>query len=371
MTPLLRVGLTEWHGMIQEQAANPPPGVQYVRAKNSRPAMWGRLLRSPIKGFFPAVEDADLDVVESVMGPAHCRKPWLCSIANYQEVLAFSLLGLPTPRSLRQRLLEPLFASQRFLGFAFWSRAGLQTMHDYGHVVHPGLLAKARVVYPAMSIQPDRVDGPTPRRLLLFSGHFFHKGGIHVLETFERLQRRYPELMLRLCCDPDRDFNIGDTTLRASILQRIANHPRIETGRATRDVILRDLLPRSVAYLLPSYGEAFGFAVLEAMAVGVPVVATRQFAIPEMVQQGVNGWLLEYHPHEQQAILKDYTFYRLPPGVGRRLTDELCDRVDWLLQNPAGAGEMGRQGQQAAREQFSFEARGQALNEMYRGASGV
>lgn len=51
---------------------------------------------------------------------------------------------------------------------------------------------------------------------------------------------------------------------------------------------------------LPSYSEGLPYALLESMAAGVPAIATRVGAIPEVVADGVNGLLLE--PHSAEAI---------------------------------------------------------------------
>ncbi len=51
------------------------------------------------------------------------------------------------------------------------------------------------------------------------------------------------------------------------------------------------LLPRMHALHLPSEMEAFGLAALEAMACGVPPVATRAGGVPDLIQDGVDGFL--------------------------------------------------------------------------------
>src|SRR5207302_9836721 len=51
-------------------------------------------------------------------------------------------------------------------------------------------------------------------------------------------------------------------------------------------------LRRAQVFLLPSETESFGLAALEALSCGVPVVASRAGGLPEVVREGVDGFLL-------------------------------------------------------------------------------
>jgi L-malate glycosyltransferase len=61
------------------------------------------------------------------------------------------------------------------------------------------------------------------------------------------------------------------------------------------------LIPRAHALLLPSELEAFGLAALEAMACGVPPVATRAGGVPELITHGVDGFLEPVGDTDSQA----------------------------------------------------------------------
>ena len=73
-------------------------------------------------------------------------------------------------------------------------------------------------------------------------------------------------------------------------------------------ILLGDVSPEVVPYemkksdflLFPSYTEGFPLAVVEAMAVGLPVIATRVGGIPEMIDEGLGGLLVE--PRDAGAL---------------------------------------------------------------------
>jgi glycosyltransferase involved in cell wall biosynthesis len=46
-------------------------------------------------------------------------------------------------------------------------------------------------------------------------------------------------------------------------------------------------------FVFPSYHEGFPLSVLEAMVMGLPVLATRVGALPEIVDEGKGGWLVD------------------------------------------------------------------------------
>lgn len=92
-----------------------------------------------------------------------------------------------------------------------------------------------------------------------------------------------------------------------------------------RDHVER-LLPEAHVMLLPSEMEAFGLAALEAMACGVPPVATQTGGVPELVTDGVDGYLAPVGNVDVQAarvvqLLTDDLLYDRMSSAARRTAE--------------------------------------------------
>jgi glycosyltransferase involved in cell wall biosynthesis len=94
------------------------------------------------------------------------------------------------------------------------------------------------------------------------------------------------------------------------------------------------LLSAADVFLLPSAQESFGLAALEAMACEVPVVASRVGGLPEVIEDGVSGFL--HVPDDLDAMASsavhlltdDALLQRVACAARERVSDHFCsDRV--------------------------------------------
>jgi glycosyltransferase involved in cell wall biosynthesis len=64
---------------------------------------------------------------------------------------------------------------------------------------------------------------------------------------------------------------------------------------------IREYFYKASLFVLPSEVEAYGIVLLEAMATGLPIVATNVGGIPEVIHHGINGLLVERGNSQQLA----------------------------------------------------------------------
>ena len=119
---------------------------------------------------------------------------------------------------------------------------------------------------------------------------------------------------------------VGDGTLRPE-LERCVR----ETGLQDRFHFLgrRKDVPEILAcadiFAFPSLAEGLPNSVLEAAAAGVPVVATRVGGIPEIIENGVTGLLVE--PRDTQALIAALLQYLKSPSYAAMLARASRQRV--------------------------------------------
>lgn len=182
------------------------------------------------------------------------------------------------------------------------------------HIVHCG-------IDPALYARADRAPGAH----LVVVGRLAAVKGVAVLiEAMARLD--IPDLHLTL---------VGDGPERAA-LETLARDRGVKAritfaGYKTSAEVAR-ILSTADAFVLPSFAEGLPVVLMEAMATGLPVIATQIAGIPELVRDGENGRLV-------------------PPGN----VDALARAIGEVLSDPVRAKTHGQAGQVRVRTEHSAE----------------
>jgi len=152
--------------------------------------------------------------------------------------------------------------------------------------------------------------------LITFVGRLDYMKGVHVLlEAFAMLIKQGLTAFLQIIGDgPDRE-----KLLRMTEILRITESVRF--CGVSEDVAGR--LQASAVFVLPSLSEGLSNVVLEAMACGLPVVATRVGGTEELIENGISGILVEPGRPEQlcealQRVLNEEGFAKRLGAQARR-----------------------------------------------------
>jgi glycosyltransferase involved in cell wall biosynthesis len=181
-----------------------------------------------------------------------------------------------TTEKLKQSLYARVFQSASWLvPWSNWAKASL--CRDYGveedrvTVIPPGIELSRFCPAPA-------VQRPVGERIkvLFVGGDFARKGGNLLLDCMRS----------GLAADCELDLVTRDAI-------PMTPGVRVHAGLNPNDRRLLDLYQQADVFALPTYADCLGVAALEAMAAGLPVVATDVGAVAEVVDDSVTGILVE------------------------------------------------------------------------------
>ena len=135
-----------------------------------------------------------------------------------------------------------------------------------------------------------RLERNTPFTVGVLGGNVLRKGYLYLLEAWRRLNLPEARLLIRSSSD-------------------FSAYPRIaELMRQTPNVELIEYIPniaefyqRCDLFVLPSMDDGFGMALFEAMANGVPSIATRNCGASELLTDGVDGLVIDAGSVDQLA----------------------------------------------------------------------
>ena len=169
---------------------------------------------------------------------------------------------------------------------------------------------------------------PEEAHLILYTGRLAVNKGLDVLlRAFSLVLKVHPDSWLALVGD---DHGMGDR-LR-SLSTELGISKRVIFAGHIHERLFRESYGAADVFVLPSEYEAFGIVLLEALACEVPCVATRVGGVPEVVRDGVDGYLVDY-------------------GDSRKL----ARAINGLLSDPAERKRMGKAGRNRVRKEFTWK----------------
>jgi glycosyltransferase involved in cell wall biosynthesis len=160
------------------------------------------------------------------------------------------------------------------------------------------------------------------------------KGHIYLFRALRQLIPDFPQLKVLV---------VGDGTLRPVLEAQVMEmglSEQVIFGGTRKDI--PEILAALDLFILPSLWEGFSLAILEALAMGTPVIATAVGGAPEVIRSGHDGLLI-------------------PPGE----VSSLVTAVRGAILDPRKYREMGRQGKETVGRKFTVAQHLARLQELY------
>jgi glycosyltransferase involved in cell wall biosynthesis len=195
------------------------------------------------------------------------------------------------------------------------------------HVLSPGLDRNKFKILP-LSQKLEHKERNNSQKILCVGNYVPRKGILYLIEAFSQIEKQ--DLTLHL---------VGNRKNNSSYYHKLNN--AVEKLKLTELVVFHDgadqeiikqLYESADIFVLPSFQETFGIVFLEAMHYGLPIITTNVTAMPELVEEGKNGFLVP--PADSQA---------------------LAQAISKLIENPDLIKEMGEAGRKKVANYYYWE----------------
>jgi len=162
--------------------------------------------------------------------------------------------------------------------------------------------------------RPHEHESVSPEKKIIFVGRLNPVKGVpSLLRAMKIVCEVLPDAKLIIVGDGEEREDLESLADSLGIRDRVDFVGRVPHER------IPDYLCKADIFVLPSVSEGFGIVILEAMACGLPIVATRVGGVPDIIEEGVNGFLVESG---------DFP--------------EMANKILFLLDNPAVTGQISK-----------------------------
>lgn len=372
------------HSMFATYANCPPAGYEF---DIPAPKKQGRLLNklqlfhrrysdSPVMRFLLAkvvdpiffgarsagsVDNVDLHHFLNMIPARPMSSPYVIEFEHVSALYGFGDMNLveKAKEALRSKWCRAIICS---------SQASLWTLQQLFGKEYDVLTGKVHQIYPAIC-----ANQVTPRKTtahkaikLLFVGNLCYLKGME-------------ELLMALTAEPEMAAKIQLDIISSDAKSLIDKFPNLAGNisyyppRFSKSEILEKFYAKADVFIMPTKRDTFGFAIIDALATGLPVVATRQFSIPELIDNGKDGILLKLSkPTLAKTIYlsNKITGPDLVSNPDPLLTQELRKVLKNLVAGKYDLDKMGKAGLSKVRPggKFSAKVRNQQLTAVYKKA---
>jgi len=358
-----------WQG-YQEMVNFPPKDVEYLgvgRGTKRAEYYQSKKIKEKIGAFLQKLKiprmifvgPGDYDLIHSSRGiiPLN-NKPWIIDMEHVH-----SFFGL-NPNLIKskfwKRFIEKKLASNNCKAILCHCDA---TRQAFFHFLDCSKFKdKIKVLYPASHIIPLKKDKHRKIRILAVISLFYHKGGPQILEAFSRLEKKYKNIELWIKADTPKEFKkkYGSKNIRwfPYFSQVLPRERLLQKFHAQCDI-----------FLYPTFYDSFGYSLIDAMVAKMPIISTNLFAIPEIVKNDENGFIVKLPGYNlKEKFLQVYDYRKIGKKENDNIISQIISSFEKLIKSKKLRDKMSNESfMLVSGGKFSIKERNNKLSEIYGG----
>lgn len=360
------------HPQFDEIIDFPPKGVRYTKSRvktryhgwfTENRITWHRRLLNILPLPRMTSTKTDVDIVHSTRGiiQVNQKKPWIIDLECGHIFTSFNWKAIQRPM-VRRMIMRSLSSPQCKKILPQSEAAKRSFIQAIGQKNFDKIKHKVEVLY--LTIRPHkkkkikRNDGKV---VLSFVGRsFYGKGGPSLLKAYEILTRKYDNLVLRYKGLIPEKYMAYAKSLKG--FEFVGNE------HLPREKLFEKMYLSSDIYVMPTSKDNYGVVFLEAMSAGLPIVSTTSFTVPEIVEDGKNGYLVKTHLTHENYYDRVPQYVRDTRRVHPEIVKQLVEKLSLLIENKKLREKMGRVGKKMIEDKhgkFNNEKRNKRLREIY------
>ncbi len=262
-------------------------------------------LRKLIQGKRQELQQQNLDLALKNISPDIIHLQWPSVIPWFEEVL----LKQEIPVILSQRgfhnNVRPFVDEDNFEYLKKWypKMAGFHSVSKAiaanGNKIWSSSKKRDKVVYTGLPLEEmpfsEAYKVSKPLKMLSIGRAHWIKGYDYALRTCKLLKDRNVSFVYTIiggAGDEELQFLVDDLGLQ--------NYVVLENRKPQKEVF--SLMQEASLLLMPSLEEGIPNVVVEAMAIGLPVISTNCGGVPELIEEDMNGWIVPTRDPEAMAV---------------------------------------------------------------------
>jgi glycosyltransferase involved in cell wall biosynthesis len=344
---------------------NPPKNVEFIQEKRFEFAQNKKkflgidkiknIVRFFVRRFNSSIPNARLTLNSEKYDLIHCErcmsknnKPWVCDLEWVKQFWVGAKSG-PIREPSKERVYKILSNKncKRIMAWTEWAKKEIVE-------AFPRIKNKVVVIYPAIETQTIKKKKEDKKiRLLFVARRFYLKGGLYSLEVMDRIAKKYKNVEGLVISDIPKE-----------VMKRYEQNPRIKMmPMIGRKKLFEEIYPQTDIFVYPSFIDSFGFAIVEAMSFGLPVVSAAGGPRKEIIEPGKTGFVVG---DESKIILSNEYLENLKD---EELLQDLQEKTEVLIKDKKLREKMSRNGlKEIESGKFSIKTRNRKLEKIYQAA---